>query len=253
MTALAPEKPSLTRDADVSSLADRVAAMVASAVAAGIAARGHANLVFSGGSTPQVFLPCVAALPLDWTRVNVTLADERWVDESTPDSNTAMLRRLLLDHPNTKGARFIALKTADTNATEGAAKVREALPPASEPYDMVFLGMGNDGHFASLFPGAPNLASHLSLSNTERVVGVPAPTTATPAVPRITLTLAELTRASRIVLVLQGQAKLDVLMDSLARDLPIAHLCSAINARNEPQKRDTQKNETQNIEVLWCP
>lgn len=234
MTAPALEFPGLTRKADVSALASHVAQMVAAAAEDGIASRGHANLVFSGGSTPQVFLPRVAALPLAWERVTVTLADERWVDEASADSNTAMLKRLLLNHVP---ARFIALKTAHANPMLGAIAVRETLPPPNEPYDIVFLGMGNDGHFASLFPGAPALASHLSLSNTDRVVGVPAPTTATPAVPRISLTLAELVRATRIVLVLQGAAKLDVLNASLNTDLPIAHLFAA----------------TKNIEVLWCP
>jgi len=99
------------------------------------------------------------------------------------------------------------------------------LPPPGEPYDLVLLGMGNDGHFASIFPGNPRLAALLAPDNDERVAAVPAPTSAQPAVERITLTLAELKRSKRMVLAIQGQAKLDRLQaanDAMAT--PVAAL-----------------------------
>jgi 6-phosphogluconolactonase len=131
------------------------------------------------------------------------------VNESSADSNTAMLRRCLLSAPGPSRARYVALKNAAPTAALGVAEARAALPPPGEPYDLVLLGMGNDGHFASIFPGNPRLAELLSRGNEERVAAVPAPTTAQPAVERITLTLAELKRSERMVLVIQGQAKLD--------------------------------------------
>ena len=85
------------------------------------------------------------------------------------------------------------------------------MPPLDQRYDLVLLGMGDDGHFASLFPGTPRLAELLSLDNAERVVAVPPPTTANPAIERISLTLAEIRRSERVVLVLQGAPKLEVL------------------------------------------
>jgi 6-phosphogluconolactonase len=209
----------------MSELAGRVAEAVRAAVLGAIAARGHANLVFSGGSTPEAFLPAVALLDLPWERVNVLLADERWVDESSADSNTAMLRRCLLSAPGPSRARYVALKNGALTAALGVAEARAALPPPGEPYDLVLLGMGNDGHFASIFPGNPRLAALLAPDNDERVAAVPAPTSAQPAVERITLTLAELKRSKRMVLAIQGQAKLDRLQaanDAMAT--PVAAL-----------------------------
>ncbi len=228
--------PQIMRQPTAAALAETVATIVADAVNAGITQRGHANLVFSGGSTPELFLPFVAALNLPWQQVNITLADERWVDEDSPYSNTAMLRRTLLQH-TTPPANFIPLKNAAATAAAGAAAIRAGLPPIDQHYDLVLLGMGNDGHFASLFPGTPRLAELLSPTNTERIAAIPAPRTAAPAVERISMTLAELKRSERLVLVLQGETKLNVFKRaySMADELqaPIVALGD--------------------VEVIWCP
>ena len=203
--------PKIERLHDSAALAAAVVGLVASSVSAGVAQRGRAILVFSGGGTPEIFLPQVATLNLPWDKISILLADERWVDEDSPHSNTAMLRRTLLSEAGPAQAKFIALKNAATTAAEGVPIARQGLPPISLPYDLVLLGMGNDGHFASLFSGTPRLAELLSLDNTERVVAIPPPTTANPKVERISLTLAEIKHSERVVLVLQGEAKLEVL------------------------------------------
>ena len=192
-------------------LADAVVGLVATAVSQGVQRHGRAGLIFSGGATPEIFLPQVGRLTLPWNRVSILLADERWVDEDSPHSNTAMLRRNLLSQPGPAEAHFIPLKNVAASAGDGVAVARSGLPPLDQRYDLVLLGMGDDGHFASLFPGTPRLAELLSLDNTERVVAVPPPTTAKPAIERISLTLAEIRRSERVVLVLQGAPKLEVL------------------------------------------
>lgn len=208
--------PRVTRFADAPSLARAVAEAVAEAVNAGVATRGGASLVFPGGNTPQAFLPAVAALPIAWEKVSVFLADERWVAESSPDSNAALLRRCLLTAPGPSRARFVALHNGAPTAALGAEAARKALPAPDEPYDLVVLGMGNDGHVASLFPASPRLGSLLDPGNRERVAAVPAPATATPAVERLTMTLAELRRCKRLVLVLQTPKKLEALLGAYA-------------------------------------
>lgn len=229
--------PRITRFADAPSLARAVAKAVADAVRSGVVARGRASLVLSGGSTPEAFLPAVAALPLPWESVSILLADERWVDEHSPDSNSALVRRCLLAAPGPSRAWFVPLASAAATAAIGAVTARAALPPADEPYDLVLLGMGNDGHFASLFPANPRLATLLDPGNRERVAAVPAPATATPAVERLTMTLAELRRSNRLVLVIQSPRKLEALLAAYAGGNAMATPVVALGE----------------VEVFWCP
>ena len=229
--------PRIERLKGAPALADAVAGLVAAAVTQGIQRRGHASLVFSGGGTPELFLPQVAKLTLPWDRVSILLADERWVDEESPHSNTAMLRRTLLTQPGPAQSHFIPLKNEAANAETGLSAVRSGLPSVEQRYDLVLLGMGNDGHFASLFPDTPRLAELLSLENTERVVAVPPPAAANPKIERISLTLAELKRSERVVLVLQGVTKLEVLKQ----------------AWQSADALHTPVVALGDVEVLWCP
>jgi 6-phosphogluconolactonase len=237
-------QPNIHRFASAQALAASVCELVTDAVTTGIAARNFATLVFSGGRTPEFFLPQLAQLDLDWARVYVTLADERWVDESSPHSNTAMLKRTLLQGKAAK-ASFIPLTNSASSAEQGVNLARSGLHSADTPYDLVLLGMGNDGHFASLFPGTPDLARKLAADNTERVVAVPAPTTAAPHVERISMTLAELSRSPRIKLILQGDEKLKVLDTAFAGNdamqTPVVALGGLSRQLNKP------------IDVMWCP
>ncbi len=229
--------PRIERLRNTQALADAVAGLVAAAVLHGVQRHGRASLIFSGGGTPELFLPRIAGLDLPWNKVSILLADERWVDEDSPHSNTAMLRRTLLSQPGPARANYIPLKNASVSAAAGVAIVRSGLPPLDQQYDLVLLGMGNDGHFASLFPGTPHLAELLSPENTERVVAVPPPASADPKVERISLTLAEIKRSERVVLVLQGAAKLEVLNQASQSAYALQTPVCALG----------------NIEVLWCP
>jgi 6-phosphogluconolactonase len=229
--------PNVHAVADAAALAAEVARLVATAVRQGIERRGRATLVLSGGSTPEIYLPRVAELDLPWERVSITLTDERWVDETSPHSNAAAIRRLLLAHPGPSRARFIALQNPAATARAGIVAARAALPPADVPYDLVLLGMGGDGHFASIFPFAPRTASLLALHNEERLAAVPAPATALPAVERITMTLAELRRSERLVLVIQSADKRRALADAYAAGDPLAKPVVALG----------------NVDVLWSP
>jgi 6-phosphogluconolactonase len=229
--------PRIERFKSVQALSDAVAGRVAGAVMQGVQARGAAQLVFSGGSTPEVFLPQVASLDLPWEKVTVMLADERWVDEDHPASNAAMLRRTLLSHEGADRAQFVPLKNGAPSAGAGVGALRAGLPSSLHRHDLVLLGMGNDAHFASLFPGTPGLAALLDPANTDRLAAIPAPTTAAPAIERISMTYAELMHSRGVALVIQGQTKLTVLENALRGADPIATPAAALH----------------DIDVLWCP
>lgn len=215
-----------------------LAELTREALVEAIDARGAATLVVSGGTTPAAYFPGIAQQRLAWDRVTITLADERWVPVGDAASNERLVRECLLQGPAAH-ARFIGLKTAAPTAHEGAAAAAAALDAVRHPYDLVLLGMGHDGHFASLFAGAPELARGLDPAESARCIGVTPPAHATPAVPRISLTLAELTRARRIVLALQGAGKRTALDHAFASaqrlnghagdGLPIAALFARAN------------------------
>jgi len=131
--------------------AERFAADVATYLVEAIEKRGQATLAVSGGGTPEHLFPVLSRENLLWNRVGVTLIDERWVDADHPDSNEGLARRLLLQGPAAE-ARFIGLKTDHANPLDAQGDVEAALATLDWPLDVVFLGMGADGHIASLFP-----------------------------------------------------------------------------------------------------
>lgn len=112
----------------------------------------HATLVLPGGGTVRTFLRHLSTHPLDWSCIRVILADERWVDADHPDSNESLLRRLL-----PTGTSVTGLKTGATEPAAAVAEVSGHLRPLGPPFDVVFLGVGSDGHVASLFPHGPEL------------------------------------------------------------------------------------------------
>jgi 6-phosphogluconolactonase len=113
---------------------------------------GEASFAVSGGQTPQHVFPILARKHLPWGQVSITLVDERWVEPLHPDSNEGLARRLLMKGP-AAAARFIGLKTSADNPFDGQENCEVALAGLCWPLDAIFLGMGEDGHIASLFPG----------------------------------------------------------------------------------------------------
>lgn len=135
--------------------AECIAKDISACLQSGVEKRGRASLAVSGGRTPEHIFPVLASKPLPWDRVTVTLADERWVDPRHADSNEGLTRRLLLQG-RAKKARFVGLKKNFESPYDGHADTEAALASLDWPLDVIFLGMGEDGHIASLFPGAEN-------------------------------------------------------------------------------------------------
>ena len=197
--------------ADARALAATLARDVAERLRAAIAAKGQACVVLSGGRSPVPFLEQLAAQVLDWSKVTVSLADERWVPVEHADSNAGLLARHLFKGAAAK-ARFIGLYQAAANleaAAEQADQVLADLPPI----DVLVLGMGDDGHTASLFPASPNLRQGLAKVGERRCLPMLAP-----SVPhqRLSMTRALLGTAGFTALSVQGAGKLATLRAALA-------------------------------------
>jgi 6-phosphogluconolactonase len=186
-------------DALSSTLADRLAATLNAA----IASRGLASLVVSGGNSPVRLFEQLRARSIDWSRLCVALADERWVEPTAEGSNEKLVRDVLLQGP-AAGARFLGLKNAAPTPDMGAVSAWETFARVPRPFDAVVLGMGDDGHTASLFPRSPNLLSALNPAAVAGCVGMWSP--AAPH-PRLSLNLSALLDARRITVLIGGEGK----------------------------------------------
>lgn len=188
-----------SNEAATEALADAIIARLQAA----IAERGVASLIVSGGKSPVPLFARLRVAALDWSKVWISLADERWVAPSSPDSNERLLREHLL-RDAAAAARFVALKSPFATVEDGLAASAAALTAIPRPFDVVVLGMGEDGHTASLFPGADGLAAALALDNPASLVAIQ-PLTAPH--PRISLSLAALLDARCLLLPLSGASK----------------------------------------------
>jgi len=184
-------------------LAPALAQWTAQRLREAIGERGAALLVVSGGATPLRYFHALSSQPIDWSRVAITLADERRVADDDPRSNARLVRSALLAD-RAASAQFSPL--ADSRLEEdlelAAANARIAALPS--PADLVVLGMGEDGHTASWFPGAAGLAEAIdpgarALVAPIRAAGVPEA--------RLTLTGRVILRARAIALHIEGEAK----------------------------------------------
>jgi 6-phosphogluconolactonase len=184
-------------------LSRELAVLVAGSLTAATSARGLASLVVSGGRSPVRLFEILRTQPLDWSRVCVALADERWVSPEDTASNERLVRdHLLKDHA--ASARFLGLKNGAPTPDLGAVSAWETFARVPRPFDAVILGMGDDGHTASLFPGSPNLPSALNPAAAAGCVGMWAPVAPHP---RLSLNLTALLDSRRIVVLITGESK----------------------------------------------
>ncbi|MBW7470227.1 6-phosphogluconolactonase [Marinobacter sp. M216] len=171
----------------------------------------RASLVVSGGSTPLPFFRALSRADLDWRRVDLLLADERWVPEDDPASNTRLVRENLLQG-HASDAHFLSLKQPGATPLEGLEAVKEELSCLTLPLDVVILGMGNDGHTASLFPDAPELPRAMDPDCPDLVAAATPPSQPHQ---RISLTRPPLRDARFTALHLKGGDKLETLRRAL--------------------------------------
>lgn len=209
--------------------AEAAADRLAAALGVAMAKRGRALFAGAGGSTPSPIYRRLAQADLDWSRVTVLPVDERHVPESSPDSNAALLRRTLLTGP-AAAATLLPLHHAAVTVDRAAALAARALQQAGGRIDAALLGMGEDGHILSIFPGSPTLKTLLAPQLKPTVLGVPPGRDGTaPPQERISLNLPYLKGAGRVVLALTGTRKREVFTRDLAGDpatTPVAALAA---------------------------
>jgi len=213
----------LTEHPDMMAMTDVLAAEVEGLLAQAIADRGAAVLAVSGGSTPAPLYRRLANAPLDWSRVTVVLVDERWVDAGMAGSNESFVRETLLTGAAADAA-FVRLKTPADSPLYAVDEVEARLQGLPHTLDVAILGMGVDGHTASWFPRARGLDRALSRSG-GLVAAIQADRTDVtgPHTERMTLTFAALAEAKRLILLINGAAKRETLLQA-AKDGPVVDM-----------------------------
>lgn len=199
-------------------LASAVAQFTATCLHHALLQKPAASMVLPGGTTPRLFLPEIAGLDLPWQRIQLTLSDERWVSTTANDSNERLLHECFLQHLPIAPC-FSSLKTDHAHPGAAIEVIDTRLAAMPLPFDLVILGMGEDGHIASLFPGMPLDAHDAHLCQ------VAAPPIA-PSL-RISLGFRALIEAGQIAFVILGKNKrqrLNQLLSALDGRIPFVKL-----------------------------
>jgi len=194
---------------------EAAAALITRALDADLAAGRAASLMVSGGSTPKRLFCLLSHTDLDWARVNVGLVDERWVTPDNQDSNEKLVRTLLLQD-KAAAANFLPMKTSAACPLEAEADRAAAYAPYCKAASFVLLGMGEDGHTASWFPGVEGLARIVSPDEARCVAAVDAPQAVQPL--RMTLTGPAVYAAKQALLLVFGAEKRSMLLSAPEAD-----------------------------------
>ncbi len=222
------------RDTLSSDLADVICILLSE----GISKKGQASLAVSGGSTPVQLFKKLSVIDIAWRKVAICLVDERWVAPTDKDSNENLVRTHLLQN-RAAAAKFSGMKNSAVTASEGEAACAQQLQKTHRPFDVLILGMGADGHTASLFPGAVKLPRATDMQSGIICMGI-APVTAPHE--RMTLTLPEILTSKQIFLHITGQDKKDVLKQALGAgspaDMPIRYIL--------------QQSQKENFHIYWA-
>lgn len=207
-----------------SALASGFATDVAAWLQTAIIEKGYAVLAVSGGSTPKPFFTALSQMKLDWAKVQVTLVDERQVSEDSPRSNAKLVKQSLMQNEAAL-AQFVPL-FENHNACN------------LSRFDIVILGMGNDGHTASFFSGGDHLSAALDLSQHHAILEMHAPGAGEP---RLTFSLPRLLASKHLCLHIQGDDKMAVLEKALAGqdqyEMPVRAVLHAVKP----------------LTLYWCP
>jgi 6-phosphogluconolactonase len=219
-------------------LAAGLADKVADTLSAAVAARGSASFAVSGGSTPKAFFEALSSRDIDWGKVTITLVDERFVPEDNPRSNHKLVKENLLKN-KAAAANFLPLYQEAADAEKSAVIGTEATKGIDNPFDIVILGMGGDGHTASFFPGGNNLEKAIDPKTPRGIITMEAEGAGEP---RLTFTFASLQDARLLVLHIEGAGKKDVLAkaesDGPETEMPI---------------RAILRRAASPLEIYWAP
>ena len=207
---------------DMRALKTALTEALLAALSKAISIKGHAVMALPGGTTPVPLFKALAKKKFNWCNVTITLTDERWVKNTHKNSNEGLLRTHLLDYCN---AVFVPLKNDASTAKEGQRITEQKLSRIIYPMDICIVGMGEDGHIASIFPDSPQRESAIDQHSDQHCIAI---SRANSPQERLSLTLNTLINTHKIILLIQGDQKRKVYLkakDSIENtDSPIGRM-----------------------------
>jgi 6-phosphogluconolactonase len=233
-------EPSVIRFDDAESMTATLADRIVARLSDGVRRHDAASFVASGGTTPGILFDALAGRDAPWDRIFVTTTDERWVSPEDDRSNEKLIRTRLL-RGRASAATFVPLMTKHATPAEAEAAVDRAVCEMPRPFDVTLLGMGNDGHMASLFPGAKELGTALDLDRPEIVRAITPPDVARTG-QRMSLTLRAIRASRSIVILIRGEEKMETFRTAM----------SGTDAHEMPVRAVLHQSEMP-VEVYWSP
>ncbi|WP_041523092.1 6-phosphogluconolactonase [Gilvimarinus agarilyticus] len=226
-----------TREAMIDAVFEHAIGALQEAVADG----DRASFLVSGGSSPAPIYKRLSEADLAWDKIKVALVDERWVDFDHDKSNEAFIVKTLLQN-NAANAKLIGMKNTAGSASEGLEQCEAAYQTLPSPFDVTVLGMGPDGHTASLFPHAEGLEESLSTNALCSAITAKQSEVTGDCTERMTLSLAGIVNSKHVLLLISGDEKLATYREALAggdvADMPV---------------RAILEQNTVPVTVYWAP
>jgi 6-phosphogluconolactonase len=228
----------LQQYADSDAVARALAGNIAARLTRALAGRSHASLLVSGGHSPAQLFDALCTQDVDWSRVFIALADERWVDPREAGSNERLVRERLL-REKAAAAQLIGLKNSAPSPLLGAGAAWDAFAKVPRPFDVTVLGMGDDGHTASLIPGSPGLRQALDPNASPACVAM---WSRVAPHERLSLNLSALLGSAHISVLILGEQKLRIYRTACAghsvEEMPIR---GVLHQQRVP------------VEIIWAP
>lgn len=202
----------------------------------------EASFIIPGGTTPGPAFAQLAKSTLNWDNITIAQSDERWLPPEHPQSNQGLTARTLLID-NARKANYVAMKNSHENAIDGEPQCNSDYLKLASPFSVTMLGMGLDGHVASLFPNSKPISQGIDLNNPNPCIAIDGSgcPVAGDYPERMSLTLSAILNSDLIILLLTGDEKLKVIDLAAKENQPEKHPVSALlNQSNTP------------VEIFWA-